>query len=171
MSNSQRSKVLSVRLSLDALQSCFDLSEALGIPASGASAAIARSIEFLTKDLRDRGTLPSYSKNDLVSLTKSFMASKNPTSMPSFESLSMFESSQGQAIRPPVDNPVDRRTSEEKHNYTNADFAPVCSLPRERSFDEVYAEQNEYKDLVEAKILEEIQKDEDELLRKILIGG
>jgi hypothetical protein len=156
-----KSKVLSVRLSLEALQSCFDLCEALGVPTNGASGAIARSIETLTRDLRERGTLPVYTPGELNHLLSIHLSRKNPTSMASLEGFST----------------ADRRDStyrvptEHQHHYSNEDFAPVCNIPRERSFDEVHQEQQEYKDLIEEKILEEIQKDEAELLNKILIGG
>jgi hypothetical protein len=158
-----KSKVLSVRLSLESLQSCFDLCEALGMPTNGASGAIARSIETLTRDLRDKGTLPVYTHSELIHLVSIYLNKKNPTSMASLEGFST----------------VDRRTvyehiPEQQTHYSGEDFAPVCSIEqprRERSFEEINDEANEYKDLIEESILEQIQQDENDLLTKILIGG
>lgn len=147
---STKSKVLSVRLSLESLQSCFDLCEALGVPTTGASAAIARSIETLTRDLRERGTLPSYTKHELDTLIPSFIARKNPTSMPSLERLSSTE----------------RQTA-----YRNEDFAPVQPISRDLAIQQAAAADQEYKDIIEEKIQEQIANDEIDLLKKILIGG
>jgi hypothetical protein len=136
------------------------------VPTNGASGAIARSIETLTRDLREKKTLPTYTKSELAHLVEAFISKKNPTSMASLESSSVF------ACRQVLDS-IERKTiPDEQHHYSNDDFAPLCNLPqKERTFQEIHDEANEYKDLIEEKILEEIRKDEEALLQKILIGG
>lgn len=174
-----KSKVLSVRLSLEALQSCFDLCEALGNPTNGASGAISRSIEILTKDLREKGTLPNYTKNELSILVESFIAKKNPTSMMNLESLSNFNPCNGVVSGRsfsglPQGNTERILLRTEQRNLDNSDFSPSLekieremNLPIERSFDEVHQDAKEYESLIEEQILEQMKIDENDLLARI----
>ncbi len=160
MSSSKKSKVLSVRLSLETLQSCFDLCEALQSPASGASSAISQSLTLLMRDLRAKGTLPTYRPSELETLLSSMIARKNPTSMISLENLSNLDRS-----------------------ITDADFAPslyapkaceihpVSEIPRalEGSLEDQLSEQEEYADLIEQSIREQQTQEADDLLSKLII--
>lgn len=164
-----KTKVLSVRLSLEALQSCFDLCEALDMPTNGGSGAIARTVECLTKDLRNKGTLPTYTHSQLSELVKTFIGSKNPTSMASFEKLSLLDQAVDRrtasgTLTPNIQSPTERA-------FSNEDFAPAYAPAKELTFEEIQDEANEYKDLIEEQILAQVLKEEEDLLSKILIGG
>jgi hypothetical protein len=144
-----KSKVLSVRLSLDALQSCFDFCEALDCKASGASSALSRFIETITKDYRLKGILPTYSDSELELLLKEFVGKKNPVSMASLEKL----------------------------NQSGEDFNPLRARPTileeieviEAQIDEQISPDEEYNDLIEEQIRERMKEDEDTLLAKIML--
>ena len=150
MSN-RKTKVLSVRLDLATLQSCFDLCEALGHPTKGASGAISRCLTVLLKDLRSKDKLPTYSEADLSVLVAQFMAlQNNPTSSISLEKLANLET----------------------------DFHPVCLLPvdeghRSQDHDQVIfeqTEQEEYNLLLEEQIRERMKEESNDLLSKIMMG-
>lgn len=81
----KKTRVLSVRLPVEALQSCFDLSDLAGAPTTVAGTAIARSISLLTANLRESGKLPRYSPTELDKLTEKWAAKINPSSLPSLE--------------------------------------------------------------------------------------
>lgn len=81
----KKTRVLSIRLPVEALQSCFDLSDLAGAPTTVAGTAIARSISLLTANLRESGKLPVYSPAELEHLTEKWAAKINPSSMPSLE--------------------------------------------------------------------------------------
>lgn len=81
----KKTRVLSIRLPIEALQSCFDLSDLAGAPTTVAGTAIARSISLLTANLRESGKLPKYSPTELEKLTERWAAKINPSSMPSLE--------------------------------------------------------------------------------------
>jgi len=159
----RKTRVLSVRLKLDALQSCFDLCEMLGHPTNGASGAIARSIETLTADLRNKAVIPTYTDSELEHLVAAFIASRNPTSMASLEGISMFEESSSivEIKKPACCKPL-----------TNEDFAPSILAVEEGEVDEAFelSEQTEYEELIEERIREVQREEEDELLRKITLG-
>lgn len=167
MSQSRQTRVLSVRLSLAALQSCFDLCEMLEHPTNGGSSAIARTVEVLTSNLRKEGKLPVYKKEELARLVETFMAKKNPTSMASLEKLSSFD------LYPEASLPSQRT------QLTSEDFAPqqkfdgVCNQPdkTERELErERLDEDREYEDLIEEQIREQMLSDENDLLSKIMIS-
>ena len=158
----RKTRVLSVRLKLDALQSCFDLCEMLGHPTNGASGAIARSIETLTADLRNKAVIPTYTDSELEHLVAAFIATRNPTSMASLEGISMFEETSSIVeIKRPICTPL-----------TNSDFAPSILAVEEGEVDEAFelSEQTEYEELIEERIREVQREEEDELLRKITLG-
>lgn len=165
------SKVMSVRLSLENLQSCFDLCELTSNKARGGSSAIAKALSLLLEDLRGKGILPVYREEDLEALLSEYIPAKNPTSMPSLEKLS--QAAMAQSSQSPL---------------TSRDFAPVCSLPSDpasRVLDEIepdlelleteaqslFEDEQEYNLLLEEKIREQMKLDEEDLLAKILIGG
>lgn len=81
----KKTRVLSIRLPVEALQSCFDLSEVMGSPTTVAGTAIARAISILTANLRSAGKLPVYSDEQLRMMTQSWAAKTNPSSMPCLE--------------------------------------------------------------------------------------
>jgi hypothetical protein len=147
-----KSKVLSVRLSLEALQSCFDLCEALGTPTNGASGAISRTLEVLTKDLRSKQTLPTYSPVELEALVASFISSKNPTSMASLSKLSIFDNFQ----------------ANQHVSMTNTDFAPPTSVYQAQR--EQQDELEEYNEILEEQLRAQMLLEDAELLKKIMIG-
>lgn len=195
-----KSKVLSVRLSLESLQSCFDLCEALGNPTNGASGAIARSIEILTKDLRAKGSLPTYKTDELKLLVESFVAKKNPTSMMNLEALSNFESIDRREMQRDfkainhrainIQGTQTGRFSSSVPNASNSDFAPLethpdsrleyesfcdgieaCEAdPKERTWQESHDESTEYAELLEEQIQIQVKQEEEDLLAKILMG-
>ena len=158
MSN-RKTRVLSVRLDLATLQSCFDLCEALDSPSQGASGAIARSLTILMSDLRSKGTLPTYKNHELSTLLQNYQTAKNPTSMASLETLSNFERHQ-------------------KVSLTNQDFNPSMLAVEEGEVDKISTEADsdyplndldEYNDLLESKIREQQDKESEDLLSKLLI--
>jgi hypothetical protein len=157
-----KSKVLSVRLSLEALQSCFDLCEVLGHPTNGASGAIARTVEVLTRDLRSKNTIPSYRVEELEILVSSFIASKNPTSMPSFERLSSND------FDPTLFKPKQPVGMLFPEDYFEQ---PIEEEKPQRTHRQVQDDQEEYNELLEEKIREQMAIEDAELLAKILIGG
>lgn len=147
-----KSKVLSVRLDLATLQSCFDLCEALGAPTNGASGAISRALSVLLLQLREQSKLPTYTNQELEILVKQFIVSKNPTSMASLETLST----------------VDRR------DYRTEDFAPLASTtPVPQSYEEHIeldqAIKDDLEDLLEEQIRAQMLSEEVDLLAKIMI--
>lgn len=81
----KKTKVLSLRISLEDLQSCFDLCTKAKHPTSIASSAISRSLSVLLSSMRASGALPSYSSRELSELCASYKEKVNPTSMPSLE--------------------------------------------------------------------------------------
>lgn len=143
-----KTKVLSVRLSLESLQSCFDLCDLLGHTTSGASSAISRTVESLTANMRQKNIIPSYTASELEVLIPQFMAKINPTS--SCEQL-------------------------DKISFTNSDFAPSQLPVTEGEVDEIsneieaFTPDDEYNDLIEEQIRERMREDESDLLSKILI--
>jgi len=87
----KKSKVLSVRLSLADLQSCFDLCSLAGHTPSGASAAIAGSLKLLMHIQRERGILPVYSEAELCKTLDRFIGKINPSTFASLEDASTVD--------------------------------------------------------------------------------
>jgi len=87
----KKSKVLSVRLSLADLQSCFDLCSLAGHTPSGASAAIAGSLKLLMHIQRERGILPVYSEAELCKTLDRFVGKINPSTFASLEESSKVD--------------------------------------------------------------------------------
>ena len=179
MSNLKKSKVLSVRLHLEDLQSCFDLCELLGHPTNGASGAISRACSVMMQDLRRKKVVPSYQPSELEILVAQFIQAKNPTSMMSLENLNNFESREFSS------QSGEFSTSSmqiEIVGRDNEDFAPfqarqevepgqALSAEYEQEASEFLSKQDEFNDLVDSQIRETQQEEADALLRKILIGG
>ena len=86
-----KSKVLSVRLSLEDLQSCFDLCALAGLQPAGASSAIATSIKILMTIQRSKGILQSYTEKELLTSMASFVGKINPTTIASLERRSQVD--------------------------------------------------------------------------------
>jgi hypothetical protein len=166
-----KTRVLSVRLSLSALQSCFDLCEVLGAPTNGASSAIAKFVEAMSGDLRDKQIIPTYKPHELEALVQQFISAKNPTSMPSFEKLSLFETSQRNL------------TSEDFAPTQTGDYQSVCFEQSVRPLtspasadssavnepEESIFEEEEYHNLIEEKIREMQQSEAEDLMKKIMV--
>jgi hypothetical protein len=87
----KKSKVLSVRLSLADLQSCFDLCSLAGYTPSGASSAIAGSLKLLMHIQRERGILPVYTESELCTMLDRFMGKINPSTFASLEESSKVD--------------------------------------------------------------------------------
>jgi len=87
----KKSKVLSVRLSLADLQSCFDLCSLAGHIPSGASSAIAGSLKLLMHIQRERGILPVYSEAELCKTLDRFVGKINPSTFANLEESSKVE--------------------------------------------------------------------------------
>jgi len=87
----KKSKVLSVRLSLADLQSCFDLCSLAGHTPSGASSAIAGSLKLLMHIQRERGILPVYTESELCKTLDRFVGKINPSTFASLEESSKVD--------------------------------------------------------------------------------
>lgn len=159
-----KSKVLSVRLSLEALQSCFDLCEALGTPTNGASGAIARCVELLTSDLRAKGSIPTYKPHELALLVTQFIGKKNPTSMASLSSLS------GEHCSARPTTPISSGNDLSPKMFFSSGEAP--KVDRETVLRDMAIEEEELSDLIEEQIRSVQREEESDLLSKIMmIGG
>lgn len=86
-----KSKVLSVRLSLEDLQSCFDLCALAGLQPAGASSAIATSIKILMTIQRSKAILQSYTEKELLTSMASFVGKINPTTVANLEKRSQVD--------------------------------------------------------------------------------
>ena len=155
----RKTKVLSVRLDLATLQSCFDLCEALGHPTKGASGAISRCLTVLLKDLRSKDKLPTYSEADLSVLVAQFMAlQNNPTSSISLEKLANLETD----FHPVCSMPVE--SGEYTSNVTHSELSTHDKVVFEQT------EQEEYNLLLEEQIRERMKEESNDLLSKIMMG-
>lgn len=167
----KKTRVLSVRLPIEALQSCFDLSDLAGAPTTVAGTAIARSISLLTANLRDQAKLPKYSPIELEKLTEKWASKINPASMPSLEIASQanFDTS----IQPFVPIEGSAEPEEAFDPYAEVDIpsgynVKACSIERtleSLNLDELSLEEEILKQMKEVEL-----EDELDLLDKILIS-
>jgi len=67
-----KTKVLSVRLRLEDLQSCFDLCSSVRCPTDVASTAICRTLSILLQNLRSSKALPTHTEPALLENSLSF---------------------------------------------------------------------------------------------------
>jgi len=86
-----KSKVLSVRLSLADLQSCFDLCALAGHQPAGASSAIAGALKILMSIQRAKGILPVYNEQELLKTLDRFVSKINPSTICSLEQSSKVD--------------------------------------------------------------------------------
>ena len=154
----KKTRVLSVRLPIEALQSCFDLSDLAGAPTSVAGTAIARAISLLTATLREQGKLPVYSPTELEKLTERWAAKINPSSMPSLELSSQADTS------------IQREENQQSFDpYQTVSVPPNYNVKtqqvEEGDFDESSLEEEILKQMKEVEL-----EDELDLLDKILIS-
>lgn len=159
----KKSRVLSIRLPMEALQSCFDLSDLVGAPTTVAGTAIARSISLLTANLRASGKLPVYTSEELAKLTDRWAAKINPSSIPSLELSSTTDF---------VDEPPSVLDTQAFDPYTTVNKPPgfdtkLCGVTETLSsaFEEVDLE-----DEITRQVRELEMEDELDLLDKILIS-
>ena len=175
----KKTRVLSVRLPVEALQSCFDLSDLVGAPTTVAGTAIARSISLLTANLRESGKLPTYTPLELDRLTERWAAKINPASMPSLELSSQADSllitseiekaSSGldQAFEEPPEieqsfNPYQTIGRPQGYNVKDCSIEPILES---FNLDELSLEEEILKQMREVEL-----EDELDLLDKILIS-
>lgn len=167
----KKTRVLSVRLPIEALQSCFDLSDLAGAPTTIAGTAIARSISLLTANLRESGKLPSYSQVELEHLTEKWAAKINPSSMPSLELSSQANSTS--SINPstlqtqiegkqPEFDPYLRINTPDGYAVKSCSIEPILET---LNLDELSLEEEILKQMKEVEL-----EDELDLLDKILIS-
>ncbi len=164
----KQSKVLSVRLDLATLQSCFDFCKISNRPAKGASSAIARTLINLLKDLREGGQLPAYSQDHLEELLSSYRAIDNPTSMPSFERASLVEAAQSFDGLPPSLSNKPKGAQPLARPQSTIESSEILS--REEALILQDAEKREIDFLLEEEIRGQQLLDEIDLLEKILIS-
>jgi len=67
-----KTKVISVRLRLEDLQSCFDLCNSVKCPTDIASTAISRALSILLQNLRSSKALPTHAEATLLENSLSF---------------------------------------------------------------------------------------------------
>ncbi len=67
-----KTKVISVRLRLEDLQSCFDLCNSVRCPTDIASTAISRALSILLQNLRSSKALPTHTEPTLLENSLSF---------------------------------------------------------------------------------------------------
>lgn len=165
----KKTRVLSIRLPVEALQSCFDLSDLAGAPTTVAGTAIARSISLLTANLREAGKLPVYSSTELEKLTEKWAAKINPSSMPSLEVSSQVSCT----INPSTLSDSFDSSPKEFNPYQTVEVPPnfniKSGLAEEAldclSLDEISLEEEILKQMKEVEL-----EDELDLLDKILIS-
>ena len=159
----KKTRVLSVRLPVEALQSCFDLADLAGAPTTVAGTAIARSISLLMANLRESGKLPTYTPAELDRLTERWAAKINPASMPSLEL-----SSQADSLLIPAEMEKVGRAKQassvsqsfEEHNETEQSFDPYQAIGRPQGYN--------VKDCSIEPVLESLNLDELSLEEEIL---
>lgn len=155
----KKTKVISVRLSLESLQSCFDLCLLVGHPTQSASSSLSRAIHLLTSNLRSSGTLPSYTSPELAELTKDWASKINPSTLPSLE-LSSTSLTSLSSFTPLPFAPH----KSEGHSEDVVEKQDVEEQKNERDKEDL--EDEILKQIKEIELLEEL-----DLLDKILIGG
>lgn len=176
----KKSRVLSIRLPLEALQSCFDLSDMVGAPTTVAGTAIARSISLLTANMRKAGKLPVYTDTELEKITEKWAAKINPSSMPSLEQSSLCDVSLLSA-----NTPLDSKPREcNSQDFPEADkaFDPyqsvgippgydpkTCSVGSTGSSIDNIFDETDLEDEIARQVKELELEDELDLLDKILI--
>lgn len=166
-----KSKVLSIRISLEALQSCFDICLLNQQTAKGASSAMARTLEILTRDLRARQVIPSYSQAELHYLLQSYLGGLNPVSMSNLDQANTFDSTNSDFMPSPF----------KIENFNNLDcnesreLLPESKGEHGLNLEKVEKSEFAKKSIIEAELdkhIKEIQKEsEQNLLSQILIGG
>lgn len=169
--SNKKTKVISLRIPLEDLQSCFDLCEKAKHPTSIASSAISRSLSVLLSSLRVSKVLPSYTSEELLNLCASYKEKINPASMPSLELSSICTSSEDQ-IRPPSSTLQNAENIAESGASLNcgASISYLDQSPESEassSFDVLLSCVTPPK-IVEKKTFEEISRDKEELEDEIL---
>lgn len=159
-----KTRVLSVRLDLATLQSCFDLCDALNIPQTGASGAIASTLKLLLSDMRNKQSLPSYTEEQLRLLAGKYAGKINPTSQASLERLTDLDFAPYS-----VDAGLDRTGLDRTPRLERTKQEPE-QLERDLQREEQEALE-EYNDLLEQSIRELQKESEEDLLKRIMIGG
>ena len=81
----KKTRVLSLRIPLEDLQSCFDFCALYKAPTTIASSAITRTLSILLSDLRASKSLPEYTASAIEQSCRAYKSIENPTSMPSLE--------------------------------------------------------------------------------------
>lgn len=169
----KKTRVLSIRLPVEALQSCFDLSDLAGAPTTVAGTAIARSISLLTANLRASGKLPVYSPTELEHLTEKWAAKINPSSMPSIELSSQADYNLGSSAsldifqnpEKPEQGSFDPCFKPSAHLGYNVKDCTIEQTLESINLDELSLEEEILKQMKEVEL-----EDELDLLDKILIS-
>jgi hypothetical protein len=189
MSHKRKTRVLSVRVSLEALQSVFDLCQLSGFNPSGASSALSQFLEATTGQFRSSGKLPSYDHTELEVLLEGYVSKLNPTSGSNLSKISKFND---EIFNTKLERPTTRRSSAAKLVSANEEFSPLTFIPNDKddltsggrvvpiytvesgqlveptSYDHT---EDDYEELLTAKIREIQKEEEDDLLSKIIMGG
>ena len=174
----KKSKVFSLRIDIETLQGCFDLSILLGHPTDKASTACARALNIYIATLKKAGKLPEYSKEELERLTEKWQSSTkfNPTSSVSLEQSSvldqdLFDFSPSSKIKSGERSSVMFEESESEASRLDVSrlVQPTSNLYRDEVDFTELGNPNELEDLIESQIKEIQLEEEINLLDKILV--
>jgi hypothetical protein len=169
----KKSKVFSLRIDIETLQGCFDLSMQIGHPTDKASTACSRALKLYIATLKRAGKLPEYSAQELERLTEKWQSTTkfNPTSSVSLEQSSMldqdlFDFAPSSKIKSgELSHDMLEKSESEASSYSTPNF---CESNQDIDFTEL-GNPNELEDLIESQIKEIQLEEEINLLDKILV--